>query len=529
MVDKVQYQNNDYVRDSLSIVPTEILFVGSLYKNPELYIKHGGYSVRSQYDLFDIATRFFYDCFEEMYQSYTQDFTLANVNAFMAQDTARNKKYRSFGGYQTISSWMDMANIKDCASYLEKIKKFSLLRELYRKGYNIEHIKGFRNFEQMKSYDIIKVAKQELDHISTVILKDDNIVDISSMAKQKLINCVHTPDIGLMCPYTMLNEMIRGLRTESFVVTGMLSNEGKTRYMAKLAAHTAFVCKEPVMIMLNETTEEEFYHCLITTLINNKEFYELHGIDIRKVESEISLGEYRDTNGDIIKRKTDENGLFCEDERTYVRRMLDESKEFRECLKVANWLQQEQGGKLFIKVMEDYSDQALEVEIKKNVITKGIKYFFYDTLKNDINSIGDWAALKRTATKLSELVKHEHIFLYASIQLTDDAKLLRVEDLTSNNIANAKQLKHVVDHLFFFKDIPKKHFQDYRYISIDNEWGDPVECMLDERKRYYGCITDKNRKNYKHNLIFEVDLNSNEWTEVGLMKVVERQNTKNPR
>ena len=46
---------------------------------------------------------------------------------------------------------------------------------------------------------------------------------------------------------------------------------------------------------------------------------------------------------------------------------------------------------------------------------------FYDTLKNDIASIGEWAAFKVTATELEEIAKNLKIFIYGSIQLAENA------------------------------------------------------------------------------------------------------------
>ena len=53
-----------------SIPQTEILLVGSFYKNPDLYIEWGQY-IRSKYDFYDEATKFFYECFELMYKTLT--------------------------------------------------------------------------------------------------------------------------------------------------------------------------------------------------------------------------------------------------------------------------------------------------------------------------------------------------------------------------------------------------------------------------------------------------------------------------
>lgn len=52
---------------------------------------------------------------------------------------------------------------------------------------------------------------------------------------------------------------------------------------------------------------------------------------------------------------------------------------------------------------------------------------------------------------LSELSKEIDIFMYGSIQLTDEAVHLNIFDLTSMNIANSKQIKHLLDQLCLAK------------------------------------------------------------------------------
>ena len=50
----------------------------------------------------------------------------------------------------------------------------------------------------------------------------------------------------------------------------------------------------------------------------------------------------------------------------------------------------------------------------------GIEYVFYDTLKSDVNNIGNADELKKTATLLSELTQKFNIFIGASIQLSEN-------------------------------------------------------------------------------------------------------------
>ena len=44
----------------VSNITNEILFVGSIFKKPDLFIEYG-HNIRSKYDFYDEATKFFYD------------------------------------------------------------------------------------------------------------------------------------------------------------------------------------------------------------------------------------------------------------------------------------------------------------------------------------------------------------------------------------------------------------------------------------------------------------------------------------
>ena len=64
------------------------------------------------------------------------------------------------------------------------------------------------------------------------------------------------------------------------------------------------------------------------------------------------------------------------------------------------------------------------------------------------------------------------------------------------------------------KEIPKQEFHKYGYIT-SSDWGTNTVHNLDVEKRYYCCVTDKNRFGRKSKLLFEVDLDLNTWYEIG--------------
>lgn len=490
------------------------MLVGSIYKDPNLFVEHG-HNIRSKYDFYDEATKFFYDNAEILYRKRSQSFNRSVINTYMAEDTDRLLLYKKYGGWKTIESWMGLSITDNFQSYFEVLKKYSLLREYQRNGFAIEKIVNHPKFEMLSALDIYRLIRSKADRIHTVILTNEEAEVLNSNIKTTLLHCMEMPDMGITIPFPIMNDIVRGFKRKSVMAVGMLSNAGKTRYMIKLIAYITLVLKEKVFGLLNEMTVEEIRYALITTVINNPEFQELHGLKLKKDEKELTLGLYKDNNGNFIYPIKDEWGEVIESIEDYAKRVSENSVEYNKIMQIADWIESETQPLICVKdVASAYDDKTLEFEIRKAKLTQGINYFFYDTFKNGLQTTGDWAAMKITATKLTELAKELDMFGYLSIQLTDDANYIKSDELTSSNIANAKQVKHVLHTLFLFKEIPKSDFGRYAVIT-NNDWGTNTKHNLDATKRYYCCVTDKNRFGPKKKLLFEVDLDKNIWTEVG--------------
>lgn len=501
--------------DKLKNIHNEILFVGCLYKQPDMYLKYGEY-VRSKYDFSDDITRFFYECFEIMYKTFTQTVNETKLSTFMTQDVDRFRKYNKAGGFFTIKQWQDIADVSDIDNYFSIVKKYSLLREYNYQGYNVDKIIAHQNFNLMTAKDIFNLVRAKVDRVGTVILANEDSVVVNNDMQDVIINCLKSPDIGVHYPYQSFTELFRGIRGSNMMSIGMLSNEGKSRFMTKLCAYIAYHHGENVCVLLNEMTEIAFRYCLLTTVINNKEFHDLHGIEVFKNEREIALGLYIDDNGEFIKREIDDFGEYVESEDAFMERVTKNSEEYRKIIEVSKWIESQQG-LLFVKELDAYDDIALEFEIKKHHTIHGVNYFFYDTLKADNETTGDWASLKITATRLKELSNQLNVYMYASIQLVDSAVLTDIFAMSSMLISNSKAIKHVLDSLCYMKRLDKEMYVKYQYEPTDS-WGTKTLVNLDPNKIYYGCVIDKNRDGERPVLLFEVDLNRNTWYEAGILK-----------
>jgi replicative DNA helicase len=502
-------------------VQSEYLFVGSLYKNPDQYLMYGE-SIRSSYDFGDDATKFFYDMFELMYNTFSQDFSERSINTFATMDTVRYATYNRYQGYKTIKAYMDASNIEDIKNYYNTIKKYSVLREYQRKGFPVSWIVESKKFQTMSANEIVQIVMGLASKVNTVILCEKESVVVNSRMTETQRGYLMTPQMGVPTPWVGYNDMFRGCRAEKVIFDGALSNEGKTRKLMQLAAHIALIEDQSVLIMSNEMSEEDLRSCLLTTVINNEEYKQFHGVDIHKKESEIVLGQYRDDiTGEFLKRGEGE------DEASYFMRVWNSSEEYRKVTQISEWIDEKRERNLYFKDMgNDYSDQTIEMTIKKHKELYGIRHFMYDTLKGFRTD--DWQSVKQTATMLKELMKNEKCFMYAVFQLTDDTVYCDVFNLTSNNIANAKQVKHIADHLVLNMKIHKADYKKYTYIPYDKSLGDG-ECELNENKIYYGAKIDKNRAADKSKLLlFEVNLDFNTWENVGYLIQKEVTKPTNP-
>jgi replicative DNA helicase len=454
-------------------VVNEGLVIGCLYKDPEAYIEHGT-MIKSKYDFSDELTKFLFDSFENYYKSFSQEISESQVNTFMVKDDDRKAKYKKYGGWKTIQRLIDLCNIDDFQNYYDTLKKYSLIRELGRLGFPTQRILEHPKFDQIKAEQVTMSMRTALDKTHTIIGGGEDSVILGNNMTGAVKKWREIPDMGIEFPFKMWTQLLKGWRKKKLIVDGMLSNEGKSRRMIYIVAFVSLILGKKVLVMANEMDEEDLKASLITTVCNNHEF----GFGYNIPERNITLGEY------------------------------SSEEEYLKVLEVAEYI--EKNSQIIYKDMDDYSDKSIEHEVRKHVLGRGVEYIVYDTLK--AFRTDNWETLKQTTTKLRDLCKALNVGGYANIQLTDDSLFVDVFDFSSNNIANAKQLKHVVDGLWLSRKIPHEDYDNYRYID---DWSQEME--LNKKKVIYGSKLDKNRAGAKGLVLFyEVDLDLNTWVEIGV-------------
>lgn len=497
-------------------VNAEICLIGSLLKKPELYLT-GGTLIKAKYDFTDEACKFLYNSFEEYYLTFSQEISETKWNNYMSQNNERLKQYRKYGGWKTVKSFMDLADENDFKNYLNEVKKYSLVREYARNGFPTDKILNYKNFQTLTANDIYRLMRAKADNINSVINVIDDPVVVTKGNIKLVDSYLIRPQMGIPTPWRAYNEAFKGLLPNRVLIQAFKSNEGKSRNLTYLIAYVTLIQKKKFIMLSNEQQESDVRNCLLVTVINGEEFQALHGIKMHKTEEELTLGRYHpddDPNG-YIERKEDET------DEEYIAR-VQSTQDYQNVKKIAEWMDEQLEGCFYFRdITDDYSNERIEMELRRAAVVYKCDAFAYDTAKS--YGIDDWKELKKCITSIVELAKQLHLTGVCTYQLSDDSENVSIFDFNSTQLASSKQIRHVVDCLTMGRRLKKDEYHLCQYIPFKGDdkllWGkDPVPLDLNEKKSYFAIKIDKNRIGRRADIIlFSIDLDINKWDCIGYL------------
>ena len=444
--------------------------------------------------------------------AYSSETAKANFN--FAKDNEESFKLKAKLKEEIEDKSLDMQEI-----YLE-LKKLFILRKSYLEvpikeiQDRIVEIKDYLLYSEMSEEEVKNAIIQVNDtgKFKRSIL-NRNLTSFLELGDNNLRN-------GLALPFPILSSVFKGIRKGETMAFAMPSNSGKSRFTIDLAAYTALVHKKKVLIISNEISEEKMKLCLITTIINNEEIQKLHGQKLSKTEGELLEFKFRadnpknievDKDGFILKRKGETQSNF-------VKRLMEESSEFRKTVKITEWANKEINNSIYFINITDHTNDELKKVIMNYYYKEKIEYVFYDTLKTDTANIGIGEELKKTATILSNLAQNLNIYICSTLQLAESQTL--PVNLNVNDLAVSRTVKEVLDTLCLIKQINRDTIKNYEYSlnEVDTKFFN-LKKYDDPDVRYYACVVDKNRAGAKPTLLFRLNLAYNIWEELGYLRL----------
>lgn len=417
-------------------------------------------------------------------------------------------------------------------------KSENSLEETYRELKKIFELrKGFLNNPVKELQDkIAGILDYELYNEMSPEDVDDAITQVTDTEKFKrailnqdltkfLLDGDNTLTNGLDLPFPILSKAFKGIRVGETAAFSMPSNYGKSRFIINLAAFVAIMHKKKVLIISNEMSEEKMKLCLITTIINSLEIQKVHRQRIHVSENQ--LLEFKFRPDDISNAEVDKDGFVLkyegESHMAFANRLAQVSTEFRNVVRVTNWFNSNLYNSIHFIDITDHTNDELKKVIMNYYYKEQVHYVFYDTLKTDIDNIGNGEELKKTATILSNLAQNFDMYIASTLQLSEtetDPINLSVKDM-----AVSRTVKEVLDSLCLFKQIHNEKISKYEYSRDENfEETYDLEKFNDPNVRYYSCVIDKNRAGPKPKLLFRLNLAYNSWEELGYLRLKASEN-----
>ena len=444
--------------------------------------------------------------------AYSSESAKANFN--FAKDNEESFKLKAKLKEDIENKTLDMQEI-----YLE-LKKLFILRKSYLEvpikeiQDKIVEIKDYLLYSEMSEEEVKSAIIQVNDtgKFKRSIL-NRNLTSFLELGDNNLRN-------GLALPFPILTSVFKGIRKGETMAFAMPSNSGKSRFTIDLATYTALVHKKKVLIISNEMSEEKMKLCLITTIINNEEIQKLHGQKLSKTEGELLEFKFRADNPKNIE--VDKDGFILrrkgESQSNFVKRLMEESTEFKKTVKVTEWANKEINNSIYFINITDHTNDELKKVIMNYYYKEKIEYVFYDTLKTDTANIGIGEELKKTATILSNLAQNFNIYICSTLQLAESQTL--PVNLNVNDLAVSRTVKEVLDTLCLIKQINRDTIKNYEYSlnEVDTKFFN-LKKYDDPDVRYYACVVDKNRAGAKPTLLFRLNLAYNIWEELGYLRL----------
>lgn len=401
-----------------------------------------------------------------------------------------------------------------------KLKKLFILRKCYLNipvktiQKEIVNILDYELYEQMSIEEVEGAVEQV-----TVTEKFKRAI-LNKNITEFLIKGDNTLTNGLRLPFKILSSVFKGIRQGETMAFAMPSNAGKSRFTMNIATYVALIHSKKVLVISNEMSEEKMKLCLITTILNNPEIQKLHGQKLHKTEGELLEFKFRPDDGQKVN--VDEDGFVLkekdETQEKFAKRLQKVSTEFNMVTAVTDWFNKQIKNYMYFINITDHTNDELKKVIMNYYYKEKVEYVFYDTLKTDIDNIGNGEEIKRTATILSNLAQNFKMYIGSTLQLaeTDTDPI----NLNINDLAVSRTVKEVLDTLCLFKQIHTEDLDKYEYSlkEVDTEFFN-LEKSEDPDVRYYACVVDKNRAGSKPKLVFKLNLAYNEWEELGYLRL----------
>jgi replicative DNA helicase len=387
--------------------------LGCLIKNPSLLVTHNTMNL----DRDDFPERFhkmLFASISNLYSNGVEKIDAFEVDSYLTPYKTQYEVFVENDGVAYIETAAELAQLDNFEYNAKRIKKFSLLRELQKVGYDVSEVfveddeTILNAFDKMGVDDIIDHYEIRLMDLKAKFNADEDSIQAGKGLMELMEQYIESPDLGIPFPQKTITRVLRGFRKRKLYLHSALTGRGKTRFMAAFALYQAVQYKEPVLFITSEQEKDEIQTLLPAFLakINEEKFL---------------LGKY------------------TQEEKESVQKAIEQIKEIP----------------LYIQYMSDFTPEKIENSIKRHKILYNIQYVYFDYIKTTVEMLQELANKARVSDlkthnilyifteKLKRLANKLNIGIYTATQLT--AETYKAKEYNENLLRGAKAIADAID------------------------------------------------------------------------------------
>lgn len=410
--------------------------IGCYIKKPELMVKDEYYINPKE----DINNSFFEIVHGAIYNLYNQgirSISTLNIDDYLSNYPNHYRTYSNYQGAEKIELLIRNINVENFDYYFERVKKFSVLRDIAKSGqdiseiYNYAEVDGTKQEQQAARLDSMSV-KEIIDFYHTKLVemrvKHINRAEdsYSFKAGDDLLNLKNrlkeSPSIGLNFVNPAITGAVRGMRKKKLMLLSAGSGVGKSRNQianaCNLAVDEIYDTKTGQWVKNKNQKQKVLY---ISTELEQEEIQTIFIAFVSGVnESHILNGYYEEGEEARVDKA--------------IQLLID--------------------SEFYCRHIPDFDAKDIEEAIEEEILLHGVEYVFFDYIHSTPKMLTFYN--RKTGTKLQEhqalylfgntlkqIVNKYDVFMYTSTQLNRSYK--ENGELDATSIRGALSLADKID------------------------------------------------------------------------------------
>jgi len=419
---------------SLSCKRSYLQVLGCILQKPELLVDSRYNIDRDDFD--EIFHKMIFASIYNLYLQGIKNIDYIAIDNYLSSYELQYKIFNENNGIDYVIECQSNSNIDNFDYYYQRLKKFSLLRTLIEKGFDIKTIYDETLVEpkeqeimqaQFDSYsveDIFNIVEKKIIEVKNKHL--NNIYNQGQKAGKGLQElkekCKSTPDMGIPMASNIMNTIARGSRLKKFYLRSMPTGIGKSRIAASDA------CSYAVPYIWDLKEKKWMY-----TGISESTLYLTTELEIEEIQT-MFIAYVSGVEEDKIL-----DGNYKDDEEERV----DQAIEFIE------------QSPLWIEYLSDFNIEDIEMTIRRYQIDHKVQYVLFDYLHTSLKLIKEIATLSKGmklredqvllmfSDRLKSMCNKLNIHIDSSTQTSGEYK--NVKDADQNVLRGAKSIADKID------------------------------------------------------------------------------------